>query len=61
MGVTKRGKPNITYKHQIASMLPKLLGTKSKPELMTTEMIEGLAADLKNWRNLVVEASKAFE
>ena len=40
LGVTKRGKPNITYKHQIASMLPKLLGTKSKPELMATEMIE---------------------
>ena len=43
LGNSKQG-PNITYKHQIASLLT------TQPELMTIETLETRAANRDNWR-----------
>ena len=43
LGKSKQG-PNITYKHQIASLLT------TQPELMTIETLETRAANRDNWR-----------
>ena len=55
LGKAKRGKPAITYKHQIASMLT------SRPELLATSEIGTMASDRNKWRKLVVECSGAIE
>ena len=55
LGKAKRGKPAITYKHQIASMLT------SRPALLATAAIETMASDRNKWRKLVVECSGTIE